>query len=150
MRGKRPMSSRIAEIAGITPARAGKTVIDNGNVVWQKDHPRACGENRPALQKKHITTRITPARAGKTGPLCKKTHHDQDHPRACGENRERRAAHRPAEGSPPRVRGKHDSANGEPAVTRITPARAGKTSYVGYVCGVAEDHPRACGENWNR
>ena len=50
-------------------------------------------------------------------------------------------------GSPPQVRGKHDTT--VPAVRqyRITPAGAGKTRHGRTDSGCHRDHPRGCGEN---
>ena len=75
--------------AGITPARAGKTIDFRGRCCILEDHPRSCGKDAMAEYKKQVLTgspplvrerqnkmdraccqaRITPARAGKTaGP----------------------------------------------------------------------------------
>ena len=50
-------------------------------------------------------------------------------------------------GSPPQVRGKRGRASAQRRRKRITPAGAGKTTFM--VVGTAgeEDHPRRCGEN---
>ena len=94
----------------------------------------------------------------------------KDHPRRCGENLLFATANPYHIGSPPQVRGKHDTT--VPAVRqyRITPAGAGKTAIrqplkylmIGsppQVRGkpadmtkeqvLQEDHPRRCGENWS-
>ena len=70
-----------------------------------------------------------------------------DHPRACGENdrQGRRDCHR--SGSPPRMRGKLSKAKNCFTPPRITPAHAGKTAWLAEFVTIAEDHPRACGEN---
>ena len=147
VRGKRP--ARAAEGLGIriTPARAGKTEEDMGNAGTEKDHPRACGENRregrrvrwkrgspPRVRGKHLAEveegkaeRITPARAGKTPRKSDRRAARRDHPRACGENARSRASARCEAGSPPRVRGKLLFLGVALCAHRITPARAGKT-----------------------
>ena len=70
----------------ITPAHAGKTAAPHTELLFQTDHPRACGENYtregsravvrgspPRMRGKHPSLeflgrgeRITPAHAGKT------------------------------------------------------------------------------------
>ena len=52
-------------------------------------------------------------------------------------------------GSPPRVRGKRVQLRVSSPDTRITPARAGKTSQSCLTPAKLRDHPRACGENLN-
>ena len=98
---------------------------------------------------KIVVTRIIPAHAGKTKTrhcMCMRT---GDHPRACGENdrQGRRDCHR--SGSPPRMRGKLSKAKNCFTPPRITPAHAGKTAWLAEFVTIAEDHPRACGENAN-
>ena len=91
--------------------------------------------------------RITPARAGKT-PLAAGRHRgEQDHPRACGENLALPVTVMTAVGSPPRVRGKPCWSWARSGWTRITPARAGKTTRREGRTAKIKDHPRACGEN---
>ena len=134
----------------ITPARAGKTPSRSVRCSLQKDHPRACGENGrysravfseegspPRVRGKRGLiaaavgpTRITPARAGKTFRPLLFTLRLRDHPRACGENVRASAHHGRGGGSPPRVRGKHLEAVIGRGLSRITPARAGKTPLV--------------------
>ena len=73
---------------------------------------------------------ITPAYAGKSGGW--KAAHSmwRDHPRVCGEKKLCLALHPPAAGSPPRMRGKGEYTCNISSVNRITPAYAGKSSYV--------------------
>ena len=134
---------------GITPARAGKTCSAGSRTTRRRDHPRACGENRargrrernargspprvrgkqPYLQESGATKGITPARAGKTALRRNSAGMSEDHPRACGENTSRMEKRIRASGSPPRVRGKLERAGGGGQLARITPARAGKTTF---------------------
>ena len=51
-----------------------------------------------------------------------------------------------ASGSPPRVRGKEDTAGSLDAVRGITPACAGKSGAPVGRLAVVRDHPRVCGE----
>ena len=89
----------------ITPAHAGKSVIERLHSFFDKDHPRACGEKRhscpfflppsgspPRMRGKvgdnksaFSMARITPAHAGKRPPICSAQDVSEDHPRACGE-----------------------------------------------------------------
>ena len=90
----------------ITPAHAGKTPLMQIMLQGKLDHPRTCGENRPArhilsqhsgspphMRGKHDIyadftedERITPAHAGKTDETLFKMAALADHPRTCGEN----------------------------------------------------------------
>ena len=72
---------------------------------------------------------------------------DEDHPRRCGENACRLAKSLFVHGSPPRMRGKPNSATRAVITCRITPAGAGKTEGVYLFAPPKEDHPRRCGEN---
>ena len=169
VRGKQLSQTRRKSKKRITPARAGKTPDIAGfkNTLW--DHPRACGENVPALRVVQVADgspprvrgkpfrpppaapprRITPARAGKTHTryICDTAL--ADHPRACGENLMYYCMECGAEGSPPRVRGKRQPLLSHVRGERITPARAGKTWITIAVERRREDHPRACGENFH-
>ena len=106
VRERLPASFSSASLAGITPARAGKTLnvplkkTSNGN------HPRSCGkdlmgvpgnvaagESPPLVRERQtvelavrVVTGITPARAGKT--LCRtiNTPFSRNHPRSCGKD----------------------------------------------------------------
>ena len=100
-------------------------------------------QNRATAKK-----RITPAGAGKTIMLALALHIHQDHPRRCGENRPIQRFSRFHPGSPPQVRGKLDMELFQAHYDRITPAGAGKTIPAQCTAGIAEDHPRRCGENY--
>ena len=91
--------------------------------------------------------RITPAHAGKTVPPIVKSRHNKDHPRACGENNPPLRFIVVYLGSPPRMRGKRKDPLTVYSRHRITPAHAGKTYEDVTFNNIAEDHPRACGEN---
>ncbi len=112
-------------LLGITPAREGNSRRQRRWSSREKDHPRACGEQRPSrllfgtmpgspprvrgtvctrqLQKRRID--ITPARAGNSiaGRFIQKC--IRDHPRACGEQSYVHMYGSTNRGSPPRVRG---------------------------------------------
>ena len=170
MRGKPHYYSAELRKVRITPAGAGKTFQFVTLNTVSRDHPRRCGENcvdccvrcsrigsppqvrgKPAaLPWFRALHRITPAGAGKTSPGCPGRVLGWDHPRRCGENTSAEVDANERAGSPPRMRGKRLVAPPPPAVGRITPADAGKTS-IGYLRLLAAgDHPRGCGENERR
>ena len=147
MRGKHRAAGRERNVAGITPADAGKTSTSDTVACERRDHPRGCGENSPVRQVGRngkgspprmrgkpgncrgnaAEAGITPADAGKTFSARLRFWFSGDHPRGCGENNLIRALKRPATGSPPRMRGKHAVTSSDVISTRITPADAGKT-----------------------
>ena len=92
-------------------------------------------------------TGITPAHAGKTRKALNDAAPEWDHPRACGENTRKEDFPVFHQGSPPRMRGKHQILPDRSGWRGITPAHAGKTSTI--IEGETKiwDHPRACGEN---
>ena len=167
VRGKLHERRQVAQRRGITPARAGKTMMRFFPSTNSRDHPRACGENkivddseiqqkgspprvrgkRPEWLDDFVRQRITPARAGKTEIEYCSVMAWKDHPRACGENGKTGRKSVWTKGSPPRVRGKLAALHFFDVVTGITPARAGKTRPVNAHRVRSWDHPRACGEN---
>ena len=46
MRGKGAAQMLIFQLLGITPAHAGKSVANDDDDDFEKDHPRACGEKQ--------------------------------------------------------------------------------------------------------
>ena len=146
MRGKAGFKLHSAELAGITPAYAGKR---RGWSKWQISSrgspPRMRGKER-SCHSHQCVHGITPAYAGKSA----KTHWTittrRDHPRVCGEKQSRQRCRMSRTGSPPRMRGKE--MEDVPARQRggITPACAGKRHQAGNPHHAAEDHPRVCGE----
>ena len=89
---------------------------------------------------------ITPAYAGKRSSGGSTNTIPVDHPRVCGEKSDFVIFARPAQGSPPRMRGKGRPAQGGTPATGITPAYAGKRMYPFFQISVLWDHPRVCGE----
>ena len=127
MRGKPLKRVPALRRKGITPADAGKTIDAIALALYERDHPRGCGENiskavdfggergSPPRMRGKLNVfrirrgqkRITPADAGKTAASTVTLLIYGDHPRGCGENI---VLWRPAvarRGSPPRMRGKH-------------------------------------------
>ena len=133
--------------AGITPAYAGKSAGTPPPDQHKKDHPRVCGEKKPAPSgldsqqgspprvrgkvqpagSLHTLVGITPAYAGKS--LSVPTHGSRpgDHPRVCGEKGLDGAPAGSGLGSPPRVRGKDPRWEDGTCPCGITPACAGKS-----------------------
>ena len=131
---------------GITPAYAGKSVLDFLRNQTTEDHPRVCGEKPPALLflrpasgspprmrgkarlQRHPTAEagITPAYAGKRKFLRNAHSVVGDHPRVCGEKLTITPKWSSTRGSPPRMRGKGRTGCPAPPRPRITPAYAGK------------------------
>ena len=147
MRGKRASRYCAADSTRITPADAGKTLIDEAKQENAEDHPRGCGENEGTDIPLIETLRITPADAGKTDTLHAVGHGLEDHPRGCGENVLYRLLCAFFQGSPPRMRGKHPCRQSKLVLPGITPADAGKTSTRNFFNASSWDHPRGCGEN---
>ena len=105
MRGKVAISAFRTTLPGITPAYAGKSPKERIAEIFQRDHPRLCGEkifssfshapqtgSPPPMRGKgqllnHFLTdcRITPAYAGKRYSRTGNLPADRDHPRLCGE-----------------------------------------------------------------
>ncbi len=94
-----------------------------------KDHPRVYGEN-----------------AILDGEECI----DEDHPRVYGENSQRISRRKPLQGSPPRIRGKHEFGFNHGNQVGITPAYTGKTNLAPVGVYEVKDHPRVYGENIKR
>ena len=92
---------------------------------------------------------ITPADAGKTIRPCERQVAEQDHPRGCGENSLNGIFSATGLGSPPRMRGKHETELARHDRHGITPADAGKTLLSRIDFSRFRDHPRGCGENTN-
>ena len=151
---------------GITPAYAGKRGFCNYDCYYFRDHPRVCGEKyAPASLKnsrsgspprmrgkgwnpcwRGLLNRITPAYAGKSISSGVISLRPGDHPRVCGEKGHDQHPLDLAEGSPPRMRGKGQGMPILAAMSRITPAYAGKSGCGGRNRRVSWDHPRVCGE----
>lgn len=94
--------------------------------------------------------RITPAYAGKTYTFESLGQFSKDHPRVCGKNICRQRPKRYNLGSPPRMREKPAKNIGIKALSRITPAYAGKTLHLLQLRQLFQDHPRVCGKNTKR
>ena len=107
--------------------------------------PRVRGKACKPFQFPHFQG-ITPACAGKRLHCGRWVLHCGDHPRVCGEKTGLHHQKQGNEGSPPRVRGKAQNAQGQPFDVRITPACAGKSLLNRHSTTPFGDHPRVCGE----
>ena len=112
----------------ITPAHAGNSGANKGGRQWQRDHPRACGEQSSikvnltritgspprmrgtaeGCKRKSSGRRITPAHAGNRSQKLFRKALSGDHPRACGEQYYAVHLFSSISGSPPRMRGTDD------------------------------------------
>ena len=147
--------------AGITPAYAGKSSSLPQNGQGFRDHPRLCGEKRPActlIQRhrgspppmrgkevqrwtKSTGKRITPAYAGKSVRSQVLPDAVRDHPRLCGEKLLVQGFPPYRLGSPPPMRGKDHLHICLRTRTRITPAYAGKSYVHGAECRPLKGSP---------
>ena len=95
--------------------------------MYDRDHPRVCGEKSMYSGVFYERYRITPAYAGKSFPAGCPRSRSRDHPRVCGEKPRRPPAAAVGIGSPPRMRGKEDKKEPLCGSFGITPAYAGKS-----------------------
>ena len=166
MRGKAPADFSSSRNLGITPAHAGKRYRFSLTRNSCRDHPRTCGEKRPAEWKlptaagspphmrgkvpahrrARTASRITPAHAGKS--ICGPGYlsFGKDHPRTCGEKYAISSISLLVRGSPPHMRGKAEKGHRAEETTGITPAHAGKSTAFPTISELTRDHPRTCGE----
>ena len=152
---------------GIIPAYAGNTTTPLSSHVFDRDHPRVCGEHilddssayilmgssprmrgtrrLPAVRRRRHG--IIPAYAGNTSPLTKRTVRARDHPRVCGEHLVRTVIFAVKAGSSPRMRGTLHDWPIHVVVEGIIPAYAGNTPRPRSKSPLPRDHPRVCGEH---
>ena len=166
MRGKVCISTAYSNFFRITPAYAGKRANRWVMYTLTEDHPRLCGEKSFQLPRKkyrigspppmrgkgtagsiiYLLPGITPAYAGKSVLPCHWLFRVRDHPRLCGEKDSGNGIFCCAAGSPPPMRGKVQPIPEQIAVSWITPAYAGKSTFPCTCRMTFEDHPRLCGE----
>ena len=147
MRGKVYFCHHVYNLAGITPAYAGKSLLTGRLMRITRDHPRLCGEKifpflyiigisgspppmRGKVESGYLNddeTGITPAYAGKRYSKFKTLGAKRDHPRLCGEKFRHVASKGYTLGSPPPMRGKVVPVGVVTVLSRITPAYAGKS-----------------------
>ena len=146
MREKARQQEHLAAQSGITPACAGKSreyrVSDERSL---GSPPRMRGKDKVNL-KFSDPAWITPAYAGKRAKRGRLAAGRWDHPRVCGEKALIHGITFPSLGSPPRMRGKAHALKKRPLPVGITPAYAGKSSFLSGCTRMPRDHPRVCGE----
>ena len=145
MRGKAFLAERWHSVIGITPAYAGKRQELLSCRMNRKDHPRVCGE-KLSPTRIALCHGITPACAGKRPLPSFPVLSLWDHPRVCGEKYLLSRTSMCTKGSPPRVRGKGETACEVVVKFGITPAYAGKRACTTTAIIQPKDHPRVCGE----
>ena len=147
-RGKQRAQAVEAELRGLIPTHAGKTVGVRGERDNAGAHPHSCGENpvgagprrrglgsSPLMRGKPrsplhgtFTRGLIPAHAGKT-LACSCSHRcARAHPRSCGENPVGGGSTWNSSGSSPLTRGKHPRTAQRRYRTGLIPTHAGKTS----------------------
>ena len=166
MRGKAEVRHERDQEPGITPACAGKRHCPRFRPGKTRDHPRVCGEKSSLMQmdvgplgspprmrgkgcymqELSGETGITPAYAGKSRSRRTTVRPLRDHPRVCGEKLGFAWVGPGRAGSPPRMRGKGQSAAEIVVKAGITPAYAGKSVERNVKNLLNWDHPRVCGE----
>ena len=104
-------------------------------------------ERLPDSTPDNTDDRITPARAGKTILIHRSYLPHQDHPRSCGKDATSHSRNPLLGGSPPLVRERLSAGKASRRFSRITPARAGKTSILEPTWFRLGDHPRSCGKD---
>ena len=131
---------------GIIPARAGSSFLVRCHYCSLRDHPRACGEQRPSRLPIMASSGSSPRVRG-AGPLSSLAlPPGWDHPRACGEQAfDGNLGYQPS-GSSPRVRGAAWYGDVNDLPVGIIPARAGSRACTRTATRSSRDHPRACGE----
>ena len=138
-----------------TPADAGTTLGVGASAPLLSEHPRGCGDDRPARcehpcltgtpprmrgrlaerMRARVSTRNTPADAGTTPAPGSSPPSDPEHPRGCGDDDGHFLGCPRTGGTPPRMRGRPTSSRCCPSVRRNTPADAGTTRRS--TCGTA-------------
>ena len=166
-RGKPPPHAHRGGLAGLIPARAGKTTSNARDSRNCTAHPRAGGENwtsgggvptgvgssprgrgkRVDEQAGDVCPGLIPARAGKTLAVVERADDARAHPRAGGENTTKKRSTPIKTGSSPRGRGKRGRTRRSFPRRRLIPARAGKTRTDRRADTARKAHPRAGGEN---
>ena len=111
----------------------------------QGSPPRVRGKG-PEFVAVVLLAGITPAYAGKSAVKSLLCHRVGDHPRVCGEKHRLLRLEFDHWGSPPRMRGKGAHSIHQLRNRGITPAYAGKSSFIHSSLRYGRDHPRVCGE----
>ena len=146
MRGKVIVYRRIIRIERITPAYAGKSVIDTLVTLPSVGSPPPMRGKAARSSCGLLSRGITPAYAGKSSVDAGDAWKRRDHPRLCGEKGNSKGLRGARWGSPPPMRGKGTPFASSFSPRRITPAYAGKRCCWHRLPKEHWDHPRLCGE----
>ena len=147
VRGELSWTELARATGGLTPAGAGRTLVEKLHCHHGPAYPRRCGENAkhlyieymqaglpPQVRGEHRppttpagSSGLTPAGAGRTGNVWYPVTGDRAYPRRCGENNDSPAFRAILAGLPPQVRGEPIVKKPQPGMRRLTPAGAGRT-----------------------
>ena len=170
VRGRRFRRSRICPNCRFTPACAGQTLFEFLPFIVCRFTPACAGQTQhfPVAMFRHAGSpprvrgrrsrkefgndgpRFTPACAGQTCLPLWKNNAFTVHPRVCGADAKRTVFFYPANGSPPRVRGRQARRPLYLRVGRFTPACAGQTCALRASRSAFAVHPRVCGADVGR
>ena len=106
MRGKVDIDRKLTDAERITPAYAGKSVLETRHDFTEKGSPPPMRGKDIIIHTVAIVVGITPAYAGKSKGLYLHVDVTRDHPRLCGEKKPSSHATTKKRGSPPPMRGK--------------------------------------------
>ena len=135
--------------------------------MYERDHPRICGEHvghgahegdcegssphmrgtLASITDGTVSFGIIPAYAGNTPCRRRIRVRWWDHPRICGEHKAKTASANVNKGSSPHMRGTHTLWLECCRLLGIIPAYAGNTSHRRRIGCIPRDHPRICGEH---
>ena len=137
-------------VPGTIPACAGSRAGAYGSSAVRRDHPPRMRGAVPPDRHGEGPHGVIPARAGSRAPSPRTAPSPRDHPRACGEQADSLEPAVLELGSSPRVRGAVLASSRTRQRSGIIPARAG--SRLMFSSGNLRngDHPRACGEQFDR
>ncbi len=165
VRGRPGLIGQVLRYVRSIPARAGPTPTASVPGSTRREHPRACGADRPASrsmprwygasprvrgrpevrQEPGRPIRSIPARAGPTTRSPARPWPASEHPRACGADSHIAEFRAGAAGASPRVRGRPSTTRSATAPAGSIPARAGPTPSATWKRSSSGEHPRACG-----
>ena len=133
---------------GISPAPAGRRLLQPLYIFDGKDQPRACGEKCGSRPPAGCRRGSAPRLRGEEYSERDAQVPDGISPAPCGEKPPISPAPTLAGGSAPRLRGEDDMEVSLSKVDRISPAPAGRRRYYNCEENLTQDQPRACGEKF--
>ena len=127
MRGKVFVLSHVDVHKRITPAYAGKSLLNTDNTTAARDHPRVCGEKPPSCPEMSTNEGSPPRMRGKVLKLQNALKKFRITPAYAGKRPRTLLAGSSSRDHPPRMRGKAGRALEGACIPGITPAYAGKS-----------------------